>query len=318
MDDLLNSVETFFRKVREKAEGHIWPTFGKKYLPKAVKIKLETLPQPIQTEFYENYETRTLPQKKGRNVTLLVFIGFLMIKFQPFVFGGILLYWWHLKQSKIPEIANSTLNQVLKEYNLSAHKSKNISSARSFQQNSHAQRNIPRKIVERYDPSNLTLENLKEGFLLDYLLKTWQVIEQNQYDWDHGLSTQEFKLVHDIENLNIYLSKESGHLNINTTKRINIYAIDQNLETEILHQKRPYNIISFQGKQFFRENSLEGYFFNITQKTKGNKILAWEYYDTDRKNYLRIEQLEHKNFRAALGTVVSEYEFSDILPQKTN
>jgi len=188
--------------------------------------------------------------------------------------------------------------------------------SRTYQSVEEPHRNRARKIVDHYDPSSLSLENLKEGYMVDYDLKTWQVTTVRQFDWDTGISAREFKLVSDMESIWIYLFKEGSYLTITVNKPLNIYAIDSNLETEIYHNRRPFNIITYQSIQYYRENALEGYLFNITTNSTGTKTASWEYYDQERKHYMRIEQQEQKNFRAVVGKIVSPFEFSEILPMK--
>ncbi len=312
----MDAIKDFFGKVRRGAEKLFWPNFDKEGLPHEIREELEVLPQPIQQEFEEAYHLSTSTYRKARNLSVLAFVGLLLFTSSYFGVIGIFIYWLHLRHRRIPETAAQVMEGLRVRYNLKPRHVPGVPGRRADYQSVGApHRNQPRRILSDYDPSRLTVENLQEGYLVDYNLRTWQVTSAGQSDWDSGLSAREFKLVSDLETIWLYFFKEGSHLTLVVTRPLNIYAIDQRLETQILHSKRPYNILEYQEVQYFRENALEGYQFNLSSKSLGTKILAWEYYDEARRNYLRIEQLEPRNFRAMIGQVVSEFEFSDILPQ---
>lgn len=316
MEQRSGLAQKIFDKIKGAAEKTFWPNFGKRGIPELVKIRLETLPEPIQLEYLEEYESEVTRFRNTRNFSLVAF-AILVVSTGSF-WGplGIFLYWLHLKYKKIPDVAGKIMQSLQIRYNLKPNRARTNVGGRTFQSVEEPHRHRPRKIVEDYDPSSLSVDNLKEGYMVDYDLKTWLVTTTKQFDWDTGISAREFKLVSDIESIWVYLFKEGNHLTVTVNKPINIYAIDSNLETEIYHNRRPFNIITYQGIQYFRENALDGYLFNITSNSTGVKTNTWEYYDQERKHYMRIEQQEQKNFRAVVGKIVSEFEFSEILPQR--
>ncbi|WP_020530046.1 DUF4178 domain-containing protein [Flexithrix dorotheae] len=175
--------------------------------------------------------------------------------------------------------------------------------------------NEPRKLNISYDPSNLKVNNLKTGFMLDFDLKTWKVITEKQYDWENGLTERSFVLSgQSHERAVIHLIKEEGSYLIITGKPINIYAINENLESDIFKYKRPSNALVFQGKRYYRETQKQGFEFNLSSKSIGKKIISWEYFDDSRRNYLRVEQIGVNEFKGFAGSLKSSTEFSDILP----
>lgn len=304
----------FLEKIRQKAEELFWPTFGKRGLPKTVKAQLERLPKSIELEYLEVYKSSIKKHRHGRDASIVVLV-LLLLNNQFWAALIIVLYWLQIRHKKIPRVAQNVLENIQKRYKIRASADLTPPSERkSYESAEVPNRHRMRKLHENYDPSNLSVENLKEGYMVDYNLKTWQVSTRYQFDWEKGVSAREIKLVSDTESLWVYLSKEGAFLSVAVSKPTNIYALDPELETEIYHHKRPPNILDYQDLKYFRENSLSGYVFNLTTDSIGTKVSAWEYLDQKREHYLRIEQREQKNFRVLLGKIASPYTFSDILP----
>ena len=141
-----------------------------------------------------------------------------------------------------------------------------------------------------YNPSQLTVDNLKVGFIVDYNLKTWNVICENQYDWENGFSEKSFTLAQGTQKLHLFLNNDHDNQIVLVSNPINIYAIDESLEDEILKEKRSKNILSYNETNYYRENTKEGLKFDLINKTDGNKLIAWEYFDKERTQVIRIEQ----------------------------
>ncbi|MBX2842684.1 MAG: DUF4178 domain-containing protein [Flammeovirgaceae bacterium] len=173
----------------------------------------------------------------------------------------------------------------------------------------------PRKFSPDYDPTNIKVENLKTGFMLDYQFKTWDVAAEFQYDWEDGTSEKNFKIKAGLDSVLINVMPDNQQFKIIHFERINFYAINNALEVEIHFRNKPRNIFEYQGKQYYRESTLNGMFFNLSEKDKGSKVKAWEFLDADRKEIIRIEKIGEKELRTFKGQYVSTHEFSEILPR---
>jgi hypothetical protein len=57
---------------------------------------------------------------------------------------------------------------------------------------------------------------------------------------------------------------------------------------------------------------------HFNDKTSGSKeweeLMSWEYYDDDEKHILSISQWGERDFEAAAGIIIKEYEISNIIP----
>ena len=83
---------------------------------------------------------------------------------------------------------------------------------------------------------------------------------------------------------------------------------------EVMERKRPFNVLHYQGVAYYREYSKTGHAFNLMQKNPaGNELIAWTYYDEERKKVIRIERHGESDFKAFTGIVVSPLDFSEIM-----
>jgi hypothetical protein len=174
---------------------------------------------------------------------------------------------------------------------------------------------LARDIKIPYDPSNPSIESLQKGFMVDYDLKTWDIVHQNQFDWDNGAVDRLFKAVAGTDTRWIYMRHESGVANIYVTTPISVFAIDENLEKQILETGKPSNILKFKDVIYYRENTKDGYWFDISNQSGGTQSVLWEYFDSERNFILRIEQIGKNQILASIGKVASTYQFTDILPK---
>ncbi len=307
-------------------------------LPYAVQVQVRQLPYPAQKEFVREFSRR----KKDTLITyLLQFLfsapyGYLDEWGKQFLywltFGGMGI-WWFVNLFRIPgkvrryndRLADEVLRNVTARYSSVYGRRAPIRTAKEMSQ---LQRNQPtgvphyaippkpRKLKINYDPANLGVENLKTGYLLDYDYKTWKVTSEQQFDWDSGMSEKGFCLVSDLDRRNIYLRKESGHLEVIETKDLSIHAIDSNLERELVTHGRPVNVVTYNGLPYYRENGKEGWCFQMPDENSGRKVKVWEYMNEQRDLVIRLEQYGESQFRTSVGKVTSAVKFSEILPNE--
>ena len=165
-----------------------------------------------------------------------------------------------------------------------------------------------------YDPTNIKISDLQEGFVLEYDLKTWVVKEVYEYDWGDSYFTREYKL--DSGDEVVYLHSEyDDELFLTVTKKVKILSIDEDLPDHIVEHERPPKKITYNGKIFYMDSESPGYFKNLSDQSKDwIEMISWDYYDDEDKEVINIEQWGEREFDAAYGKVVKEFEFSNILP----
>jgi len=299
-----------------------------KGLPFPVTAQLADLPEEAQREFYHIYD-------RNKKSTVLAYI------LQNFVFQSHYLYlrkiglqilywltgggfgiWWLIDLFRMPklvreyneQVAEDALREVVFKYKL-----------RGGQQYHQQQINRPvsppkpkapprREFRTEYDPTNLRVENLRKGYLVDFDLRTWTVTNDTQFDWDNQTLEKSLALNANGQTCFLVIRREAGgRVLYHWGSEVNIYALDPNLESEILSQQRPQNILTVDGTPFYRESRFEGTYYQGTHQG-GTRVLMWEYLDGKRENFIRVEQLGRNEFRAIKGRLVDDIEFSEILP----
>ncbi|MDW7690876.1 DUF4178 domain-containing protein [Flammeovirgaceae bacterium SG7u.111] len=304
----------------------------RKNFPIAVQDDISKLPAEGQEEFLYRYS------REMRSVGLSYMFHFIVGT--SYLYQGKwvkqLLFWltglgfgigWVINLFRMPsmikkvnhKIAKRIVSELYKRYRIYPEDSLDFLKKRKLAaqgQSEMKSKAKPRNIKPTYDPTDLTVGNLQTGFLLDYDLKTWEVVNENQFDWYNGQSESEYKITADTRQKFLNVRIENGQEVVIDFKIISIYAINNRLEAEITLRNKPANILTFNEMPFYREGmTKEGIFFNITTKDHGKKIDVWEYFNEARTEVLRIER-HGKDFRTFYGNVVSTLQFSDILPKK--
>ncbi len=164
-----------------------------------------------------------------------------------------------------------------------------------------------------YDPLDIKLTDIREGFMLDYDLKTWIVKEMYEYDWGNNYFTREFKL--DSGDDIVYMHvQDDDKLSISVSRKVKIRSIDEDLPEYIAEHDFPPKKLIFNGVSYFKDSEEPGFYRNVSTKSEWTEFISWEYYDDLDKNTLTIEQWGEREFDASNGFVVKEYEISNILP----
>lgn len=306
----------------------IIPSSVTKNLPFAVTAQLADLPEQAQKEFFDEYNHKARSTAMGYLLNFVIggghyaYLGkwWLMLLFW-FTLGGMGV-WWLIDWFRIPglikshngHIANEILKNVTIRHKLYAGKSTK-------------QLNAPISRVKIIKPrvfkinsgefGEFSIQNLKTGYGFDYELEHWEAINKQQYDWSGGMTERSFKVIdgkgtgHSF----LHLRQEGSQMVAIFTGKINIHALDDALESEILQNQRPRNILSFEGVDYYRENLREGLLFNMNQtNSSGQKVIAWEYNNNDHTHFLRIEQMGRNSFNVRIGKYVPMYEFTEIYP----
>ncbi len=285
-------------------------------LPFDIKKQLSILPAKAQEEFY--YEYQRVKKRIG-----WAYIAHFMVGGSYAYLGKWLkqlLFWatgygfgvlWVINLFRIPYLVRKTNEKI--SSNLLRYLQKKYPPTKDRQHTSVQKYPTPRKIHITYDPINLSINNLKINFILDYKLKTWKVIDEEQFDWSNGQTDRLFKLVSGIEALYILIKQAEYY----ALKKINIYALNTDMDNHIETEGKPPNLITYQKEVFYRESILTGFVFKFTDKKKPNltrHLTGWEYFNEVQNKYIVIYKKNNQNYDALVGQVEADYNFSDILP----
>lgn len=160
--------------------------------------------------------------------------------------------------------------------------------------------------------TNLTISLLKPGYLVDYDLKTWEVLARHHYDWGDGELSYEWQLkCHDET---IYLGKEEDdEVEWSISRPISFARLGPKVRKHFKEHDEPPEEIVYESTTYYMEESSGGNFFK-NGKGSGQAFVVWDYEDVSGDKYLSIEQWGEDEFEASVGEGVEEYQFTNILP----
>ena len=156
-----------------------------------------------------------------------------------------------------------------------------------------------------------TLSTMEKGDLVDFDLKTWQVIGYNTYDYD-GFITREWELrcADDVRFLEA--AEDDGRVEWTWTRSIDLQQIEEDVSGTIIEKDDPPPDVSFEGRRYEAVESSAG-----LQRRGGDErareFVSWNY-ESKEGRLLFILQWGERDFAAYEGACVEEYQFTDILP----
>ncbi|BDC99079.1 DUF4178 domain-containing protein [Persicobacter psychrovividus] len=171
-----------------------------------------------------------------------------------------------------------------------------------------------------YDPSNIQVTDLQVGFMFDYDLKTWEVVQGWEYDWGSEYFTKEFKIFDGTDSLYLHVDANDG-LDLSISRSVKIRTLDEDLPDYIVQHKTGPNKIVFEGDTYFLDTDSAGYSKDMAVEDKYDdawaEFIEWEYYTKDEQKLIAVSQWDEREFEASVGRPVKPFEISNILP-KTN
>ncbi|KXX68832.1 DUF4178 domain-containing protein [Flammeovirga sp. SJP92] len=281
-------------------ENNFWPKLSKEKLTTEKKKYELALPAQKKVTFFKKIEEEFYKfdvVRKGivaANVLALIYdsdVSFLLM-------AGSAFYLFN-QAKKIRSTPEKIFNLI------SDHQVQTSYPTKSFQ-----------KRTFNYDPTSIGINDIQLGYLIDYNLKTYQVVEHFQLNSNSGAEEEKLVLLSGIDELVLFKYFDQVNLKIRVAEKVNIYSIDESLDTEILLKQQPKAILTVNGKKFYRDAYQTGSIYSFTDDKVTHKYGRWDYYDESRVEYLTIEQVGAKNFHAYVGKLVHETAFSDILPKK--
>jgi len=162
---------------------------------------------------------------------------------------------------------------------------------------------------------NHTVHHLDQGYLFDYDLKTWEVKAVYEYDWGEEHITREYK-VSDGQQTRYLSVEDNDELHLMWSEKVNLRAIQQDLAEYIIKHEAPPERLVYQDKTFFLDEESAGYFKDLaTTVDNWAEFMAWDYEDEKGDYGITIERWDEREFEAAHGKFLEEYEISNILPR---
>ncbi len=156
-----------------------------------------------------------------------------------------------------------------------------------------------------------TLETMAVGCLLDYDLKTWEVIAQATYDYD-GLQSREWTLRSGdmVRFLEGY--EEHGQMHWTLTREIHWSGLDEKIGVQIAEEGDPPEDVRYENTDYAAVEATPGLYYEGNRED-GREFVSWSYEGADGA-VLFLSQWGEREFTAFVGHVVEQYQFSNILP----
>ena len=171
-----------------------------------------------------------------------------------------------------------------------------------------------KKKTPDYDPNNITIHDLRTGFMFDYDLKTWIIKEEYAYDWGSNYFTREFKVDSGDDSAYLHIDENDDLIMIFSGK-VMVRAIDENIPEEIINHQQPPKKLSYKDTIYYLDKESPGYFSDDPENDDSwTEMISWDYYDEKGNFTISVEQWGERDFEASHGVMVKDYEITNILP----
>jgi hypothetical protein len=168
----------------------------------------------------------------------------------------------------------------------------------------------------KFDPlRDLTVANLKKGWMLDFQEKTWEVIACHKYDWGKGPLANEWELRSGNDTIFLEYEATEGESYI-VSKWIPLTNIQLNIKSYLMTHDDPPEQLNILNEPFSLDEEGGGLFLENGVGPE-REFLFWEYISADEERFVTIEQWGDSEFEAYEGSYMKEYEFTNILPRET-
>ena len=163
-----------------------------------------------------------------------------------------------------------------------------------------------------YDPTDIKITDLEQGYLLDYDLETWTVKKMSEYDWGDNHFSREF-LIESGGKTRYLTIDEEDTLEICLYEKIKYRKLGSFVKSHFEeHNKFPEEITYDSVTYYFDEES-PGYYRDVDTET-WEELISFDFSNDDEDKFLNIEQWDENDFEASIGIKLKSFEISNILP----
>lgn len=191
-------------------------------------------------------------------------------------------------------------------------------------------------------PEDITLWDLKKGYMLDYDFKTWEVKGVYEYDWGRTGKSTEYKIFDGTEYLSMGVDEQEGELLISMSYKIKISDLQGKMNTassggsglgfqtkssaltttgggqairnSILQHGTPPKEISYEGTTYYMDEESEGFFRDLDERERF-RFIEWHYEDPTEEKFITISRWSETELEVYAGVYAQDFEVSNILPR---
>ena len=174
----------------------------------------------------------------------------------------------------------------------------------------------PRNLSRPINPTDLTLQDLKKGYFLNFQGESWEVAYETQYDWKGEESDRQLQLTGDNDqNLLLYLQSDLAHIIPWTETRLETHEM-MGEEFEVKKLDGEIVQIQFQDQLFKLSSTHQGQMFLGERLEESREVQQWFYLSPNRKEHLRIVRIGESKRVAYIGQQQPITAFTHILPNR--
>lgn len=165
-----------------------------------------------------------------------------------------------------------------------------------------------------FDPtSDYTLATMRVGYLVDFEGETFEVTGYSTFDYD-GYPTEEWVLTSSDKVCYLEREDDDGEIHWTFTLNISIADIDGDVAVSIMESEDSPETLTYNGDTYNLTDSGAG-LYKENGEGPGEEFISWAYREDSERLVLVVTQWGERDFKAAAGMVVNEYEFTNILPK---
>lgn len=158
-----------------------------------------------------------------------------------------------------------------------------------------------------------TVQDLQEGYIIDFDFESWKVEHIGTYDWGNEEFTYEATIFNGKERKYLDFSDDPTSENV-LYSDVKTSKLPSSLFTLLEQGQKPNRELVWNGEKFILEESSVGFY----SETNGNKK-DWEEvmnftYLSEKGTYLSIDQWDEDDFECSSGQILSLAMIEQILP----
>jgi len=169
---------------------------------------------------------------------------------------------------------------------------------------------------KHYDPTNIKVTDIENGYLLEYDLDTWTVTKMSEYDWGNSFFTREFNIETRDKKRFLHIA-DDDHLIITLSKNLKFRKLENAVHNAIEATGKPPKKFNHDGITYFLDAETPGFYRNV-ENEDWEELISFDYLNEDENKCLCIEQWGETSFEASIGKRIKPFDISNILPSPTN
>jgi hypothetical protein len=175
---------------------------------------------------------------------------------------------------------------------------------------------IKKLFTKEAPKTNLSIKELKVGYIVDYFMESWEVKSHGEYSFDGGSYGAEFLIDNGKRKQFLYVEEDGTLDHITLSETLALNSIDPAIRTQIINTDNAPNTFDYQGEAYFFVECSAGLFKDYKAKEEdASEFVMYDFKNKAEDKFISITRWSETELEAAAGQSIKEYEFSNILPK---